>query len=525
MAYREVTMLEVKEILRQWLMGVPKKRVAQQLGLDVKTVRRYLAAARARGAEPGQGVAALDDELVAGVVAATQSASGRPRGDDWAICVERREFVEGHLERGVRLTKVRKLLLRQGVEIPYQTLRRYALEELGFGQASRTVPVADCEPGAEIQLDTGWMTMLEPDVLGRRRRFRAWIFSAVRSRHRFVYPILHETTETAIEACEAAWEFYGGVFKAVIVDNTKAIVASADPLEPKIVQGFLEYAQARGFVVDTARVRHPKDKARVERGVQTVRDDCFGGERLRSVDGDARDRARDWCLNEYGGRIHSTTQRRPLEYFEAEEKGALLPLSAEPYDIPHWCDPKVAPDQFAQVARGLYSLPLVYRGKRLRARADKQLVRFWHRGTLLKTHPRVGPGKRSIDPADFPPEALATAQRDGAFWTRRAAEHGEHVGRYAAALLDWPTPWTRMRQVYKLVDLGKRFGGARIDAACRTALDAGMIDVHRLERFVRLDTRLAAPPAQVIPIARYLRPASQYALPLKSEQFTEGEEP
>ena len=51
MAFREVTMLEVKEILRLWLLGVPKRRVAQQLGLDVKTVRRYLAAARARGVE------------------------------------------------------------------------------------------------------------------------------------------------------------------------------------------------------------------------------------------------------------------------------------------------------------------------------------------------------------------------------------------------------------------------------------------------------------------------------------------
>ena len=47
MAFREVTMLEIKEILRLWLAGVPKKRIAQQLGFDVKTVRRYLAAARA----------------------------------------------------------------------------------------------------------------------------------------------------------------------------------------------------------------------------------------------------------------------------------------------------------------------------------------------------------------------------------------------------------------------------------------------------------------------------------------------
>jgi len=41
MAYREVMMLEVKEVLRLWLSGVPKRQIAAQLGLDLKTVRRY----------------------------------------------------------------------------------------------------------------------------------------------------------------------------------------------------------------------------------------------------------------------------------------------------------------------------------------------------------------------------------------------------------------------------------------------------------------------------------------------------
>ena len=49
MAYREVTMLEVKEVLRLWLSGVQKKRIAAQLGLNIKTVRRYLHAAQAHG--------------------------------------------------------------------------------------------------------------------------------------------------------------------------------------------------------------------------------------------------------------------------------------------------------------------------------------------------------------------------------------------------------------------------------------------------------------------------------------------
>ncbi len=122
MAFREVTMLEVKEILRLWLLGVP---IAGQLGFDVKTVRRYLAAAKARGVEQTHGLAALDDELVAAVVAVTQPATGRPRGEGWAICEAHREFIAGHIAHHVRLMKIGKLLRRRGVEIE---LRRRAAE-------------------------------------------------------------------------------------------------------------------------------------------------------------------------------------------------------------------------------------------------------------------------------------------------------------------------------------------------------------------------------------------------------------
>jgi transposase len=73
------------------------------------------------------------------------------------------------------------------------------------------------------------MGSLEPDETGKRRRFRAFVFSSVCTRYRFVYPRFREGTAEAIEACEAAWAFFGGVFKVLIPDNTKAIVALADP--------------------------------------------------------------------------------------------------------------------------------------------------------------------------------------------------------------------------------------------------------------------------------------------------------
>jgi hypothetical protein len=518
MSYREVTMVEVKEVLRLWLRGVPKKRIASQRGLDPKTVRRQIKLAVARGLDRRAGEAALTDELVLALAERLRPVTVHPKGEGWQRCEEQRAFIQRHLEQRVRLSKIRKLLQRRGVLISYPSLHRFAVGELGFGQRGGTVPVADCRPGEEVQLDTGWVGWIYPDLLGRRQRFKAWIFTTVLTRYRFVYPVLRETTASAIEACEAAWAFFGGVFQSLIVDNTKAIVEQADPLHPRLIDSFAEYSQARGFVVDTARVRHAKDKARVERAVQAVADDCFGGETLRSLE-QAYEHARRWCEEDYGLRRHSTTQRLPREHFETEERGVLLPAPSSAYDIPAWSDPKVARDFHAQVAKALYSLPYTYRGRKVRARADSQTVRFYLAGKLIKTHARLPPGKRATDPKDLPPERALYAQRDTAALVARATEHGESVGRFAQALLGGPGIWTRMRQVYALLGLARRFGSSRLDEACSRALQADLLNVYRLRKMLETAPAAHAPSTpRVIPIARYLRPARQYALPLASRE-------
>lgn len=528
MAYREVTMVEIKEVLRLWRAGSKKKRIAAQLTLDVKTVRRYIAAAESCGLAPGP-EPPLDDEQVAAVVAALAPDTGRPHGDGWKQCEAERDAIKALLADDVRLSKIRKLLRRRGLDVPYSTLHRFAVAELGFGQRAPTIPVADGKPGEEVHIDTGWMTLLEPDERGKRRRFRAWIFTPHVSRYRFVYPCWQESTESAIEACEAAWEFYAGVFRVVVPDCTRAIVHTADPRQPRIIDDFLEYAQARGFHVDPARKRHPKDKARVERAVRDVRDDCFGGEKLLDLV-DARRRGRSWSAEEYGMRRHTTTQRMPREHFEADEQPHLVPAPTAPYDTPIWCEPKVGADQHAQVARALYSLPFEWRNKRVRARADSATVRFYHPVSrkLVKAHPRVAPGRRSTDLADFPPEKAAYAARDAAALIDRARSHGAAIGAFAQKLFDAsPLPWTRMRQLGMLPGLIKRFGPRRVDETCAMAIAADMADVFRLERMLKVAAVPAPPPepARVIPIGRYLRPATDYALlPCVAQAIDEGED-
>jgi hypothetical protein len=512
MAFREVTMIEIREVVRQWLGGRGTKTVARAMGIDPKTARRYVRAAEQVGFTRSEGPESLDDERFLALLTALKTPAAKPESEGHQRCVEHRDFVGEKLRQSVRLTKIHRLLKRRGVFISYSTLYRFAVEDLDFGKNATTVPVVDGKPGEEVQLDVGTITLPEPDVAGRRRRVKVFVFTPNLSRYRFIYVAEREQTDDAIRACEAAWEFYDGVFGVVLVDNTKAIIDQADPLGAKVNRTFLEYAQARGFVVDTTRVRDPRGKGRVERSVRHVRDDCFAGENISDVEAAMR-RGVYWCEHEYGVRRHASTWRMPKEHFLSDEAPHLKPAPTEPYDIPIWVTPKVGRDHLAQVAMALYSLPTKYVGQHLEARADSRTVRFYSRGVVVKVHERKPRGGRSIDQNDFPKEKRGYAMRDIGFLKQQATELGEGIGLMASAILEGPLPWTRMRQVYALLGLVRRYDPERVEAACNRALRASMHNVRRLERMVQLDAPPEPEPlAKVIPLGRYLRPSNQYAL-------------
>ena len=375
-----------------------------------------------------------------------------------------------------------------------------------------TVRVADGEPGDELQVDFGRMGHLEVD--GRRRVVWALIFTASFSRHCFVWLSHRQTIDDVIDGFEAAWAFFGGVFGTVIPDNLKAIVIDADPLAPRLNEAFVEYAQTRGFHVDPARVRRPLDKPHVERVVQFVRNSMWAGETFADL-ADAQRHAEAWCRVRAGQRVHGTTQCPPVELFEVEEQPRLLPAPTARYDLPIYTTAKVHRDHHIEVAKALYSVPGDLIGTRVDVRADRQLVRIYSHGQLVKTHPRQQPGRRSTNPNDLPDGTAVYALRDIDHLRRLAAGHGPAVGDYATALLDIPLPWTKMRQVYALLGLVKKWGPERVNAACARALEVDAVNValigRMLERGIENTTIQPALPGTVV-AGRFAREPDHFAV-------------
>jgi len=358
---------------------------------------------------------------------------------------------------------------------------------------------------------------------GRRRVCHALIFTAVYSRHSFVWLTFRQTTAAVIAGFEAAWAFFDGVFRVVIPDNMATVVDKADRLNPRLNQAFVEYAQARGFVVDPARVRTPTDKPRVERVVPFVRNSMFAGETFVDLV-DAQRHAEGWCRGRAGLRTHGTTQCRPAELFALEEHPHLLAAPTSAYDLPVYASAKVHRDHHIEVAKALYSIPGSLIGAHVDVRADRQLVRVFHRGQLVKVHPRTTPGGRVTDPADLPAHQTTYALRDIDHLKRLAAGHGPAIGAYAAAVLDHPLPWTKMRQTYALLGLVKRWGPERVEAACVRALEAEAISVALIGRMIERGTETApadTPVATPATSVRFARDAEHFKTtkPKRRERF------
>lgn len=522
MAFREVLVTQVMEVLRAWLAGAGKRPAARRAGVDVKTAARYIRAARAAGLARDGDESQLSDELLGQVVGAVRPARPAGHGPSWEVLVPREAEITAWVKDGLTLVKMHEFLERSGTAVPYRTLARFAAAECGYSSSSRqqvTVPVADGKPGEEVQLDFGYLGMIAGG--DRRRRLHALVFTAVLSRYCFVYLTFSQTTAAVIAGCEAAWAFFGGMFTVLVPDNLKPVVDKADRLEPRWNREWLEYAQARGLVVDPARVRSPQDKGRVEAGVKFVQVSFFAGEQFADL-ADAQRRAEDWCRVRAGMRVHGTTRRRPAEVFAQLEAPALLPAPDQPYRVPAWSEAKVQRDFHVRAQNAFYSVPYRLAGQQVTVRADGTLVKIYHRGQVIRTHPQQPAGGRASDAADFPPGTDVYARRDVDKLARMAAARGEAIGIYAARILDTPLPWTRMRTVYALIGLARTYGNEPVEQACAAALELDVISVAKIKSIVEKGTgtqaaqaaarsRQAGEAASKVTAARFARDPREFA--------------
>jgi transposase len=240
--------MEIVELVRRWQAGETERAIARQTSMARATVSKYLVAASVVG------------------VARPRVAPERER-----LAAERERIARWLGDDRLQLTRVQELLAQGGVRVTYSTLRRF-VQSAGLGRAGgTTVRLPDTAPGEAAEFDFGRLGPFLP--ANAATPVVVWVLVLVLgySRHSFVWPLVRQTFEEVCAGMDAAWRFFGGVPRRVVLDNFPAAIAGPDPLAPRPTRLFVEYSQACGFLIDAARPAHPKDNGVVEGTVHKVK--------------------------------------------------------------------------------------------------------------------------------------------------------------------------------------------------------------------------------------------------------------
>ncbi len=519
MARRQFDVIDVVEVLQHWHAGRPKSVVATSLGIDPKTVRKYVAPAEAAGLVPGGPPLGRAEwaELVRGWF--PELVDARARSLTFPLIEPFRERVGEMIKTNTVTTVHQRLRDEHGLAVGISSFRRYVAGEFPDETTRDQVTVLrpEVDAGEEAQIDYGFLGSWLDPIAGRVRRVWAFVMVLAASRHMFVRPVLSLDSRSWVAAHVEAFAFFEGAVRRLVPDNLATGVDRPDLYDPKINKAYGELAAHYGCLVDPARRRKPRDKPRVERPMPYVRDSMWRGREW--VDLAAMQAgAVTWCLEVAGRRAHrSLDGAQPLVVFQAIEAEALIPLPRMPFELASWSTPKVGPDCHVKVGKALYSVPWRLIGRRVDAREGDRTVEIFVDGAVAKTWARVERGKQT-DWADYPPEKVAFFMRTPAWCRRRAAELGPSVLAVIGTLFE-VNALHRLRAAQGVIGLAERYSPERLDAACARAVAVGDPSYRTIKGILAAGTEsdpveqtdLPTAPAHLHGPARLFDPAAEEA--------------
>jgi transposase len=274
-----------------------------------------------------------------------------------------------------------------------------------------------------------------------------------------------------------ALEYFGAAPEILVPDQLRSAVSGPDRYDPDLNPTYAEMAAHYGTVVIPARPRRPRDKAKVENGVQLAQRwilACLRHRRFYSLDE----------LNEAIAELVERLNTRPFvklegtrrSRFESIERPAMKPLPAERYVLARWKKAKVGPDYHLEYDDRYYSVPCSLVGQRVQLRATATTIEILHGDRRVAAHARsYGPkGTVVTDPSHRP----RSHQEYGEWPPSRMIAWGESLGPSVAEvvrriLASRPHPEQGYRSCFGLFRELKGIEPARADAACRRALEIG----------------------------------------------------
>lgn len=380
-------------------------------------------------------------------------------------------------------------------------------EKLFVDYAGQTVPVIDRQTG-EIR--------------------QAQVFVAVlgASSYTFAEATWSQTLPDWLGSHARCLAFLGAAPQILVPDNLRSGVSKAHRYEPDINPSYRDLAEHYGIAVVPARARKPKDKAKVEVGVQVVERWILAALRNRQF----------FSLGELNTAIallldrlnHKPFKKLPgsrRSAFEAIDQPALQALPEQPYVYAEWKKVRVHIDYHVEVDGHFYSVPYQLVKHQLEVRLTAQTVECFHANQRVASHRRSPhKGRHTTHTAHMP-----KSHREHAEWTpQRLIRWAEQTGPNTAGVIAYILerrihPQHGFRACLGILRLSKQHGEARLEAACQRALALGACSYKSLESILRQGLeRLPLAQQNLPPAARRThQPARPRLLPLTCKRNLE----
>ena len=495
-------MRRIREILRlRCEAGLTGRAIARAVGVSNSTVSGLLTRAELAGLAWPLPEGITDAELEERLYRDRYQPVGDAREPDWA-----------HVHEELRTC--RRLTLRQ-VWIEYREAHPDGYGYSWYAERYRAwrgridlVMRQHHKAGEKLFVDWAGDTLPFVDPESGEVR-QAHLFLAVLGFSNYVFARAYgdERTESFLAAHVAAFEHLGGVPELLVPDNLKSGVRKPDRYEAEIAAPYAELAAHYGAVVMPARVGRPRDKAKVEVGVQIAEREILAPLRHRTFFGLAGMNAaiaeRLRAVNE---RPFAKLPGSRASVFAGREAPLLRPLPAEAYVCRTRKLARVHIDYHVELEGHYYSVPYQLVRERVELRFDARTVEVYHEGVRVALHVRSRGKGRASTLAEHMPEK----HRRVASWTpERIASWAAKTGPGTAALCEAimaarPHPELGFRSCLGVLRLGERYGAGRLEAACSRAHAMGASSYRSVRSILErgLD-REALPDAAVPPALRH----------------------
>jgi transposase len=482
MATEQLSMRHTREILRQkWALGGTHRAVAQSLGVSVGTVGTTVLRARAAGLDWPQVQALTDDALETRLYGAARPAGrGRPVPDCAYLHTERKkpgvtlellhlEYLERH-PTGYRYTRFcdlyRRWLARHRLSMRQE---HRAGEKVFVDYAGQHPHLVDPTTGEVIEVE---------------------LFVGVLGASNYTYAEATRTQQLPdwLGSHQRLLTFFGGVPGAIVPDQLKTGVTVACRYEPGLQRTYEEFAQHNGTVILPARPGKPKDKAKIEVGVQVAERWILARLRHETFFSLPALNARiTELLTDLNARRMRRYEASRQELFARLDRPALRPLPATPFVYGEWKVAKVGIDYHVEVDHHYYSVPHALVQTAVDVRLTALTVEIFQRGQRVAAHLRsAARGRHTTVTAHMPLAHQRHRDWSPARLIAWAATVGPQTAAFVEALLtDRPHPEQGYRSCLGILRLAKRDGAVRLEAACARALAAGARSYRHVDAILK----------------------------------------